>query len=134
MAGLFAWTMPRIVPQTPADQDQDSAGEEEVTTNPTAAAGAKAAVVLAMVGVRMAGAEAAILAGTVAVVVGKEVDRMAEDNHTTEVEANKVVVVPGMVSNNSTKVNKVAILDSCALGCGVNWRKGKTDYHSEIPN
>ena len=127
--------MPRIVPQTPADQDQDSAVEEEVTTSPTAvAAEGKAAVVLAMVEVRMVEVEAAILAGTAAVVVGKEVDRMAEDNHTTEVEASKVVVVPVMVSNNNTKVNKAAILDSCALSCSVNWRKGKTDYHSEIPN
>jgi len=108
------------VQQTPADQDQGLAVEEEVTTNHMAAAEAKVEAPLAMAEVLIVEVAAAMGAGTVGPEVDKEVDRMAEDSH-TEVEANRVVVA--MVSNNNTKVNKVAILDSFTLACGVERRK-----------
>ena len=130
--------MLRIVRQTPADQDQGSAVEEEVeevTTNPTAAAEDKAVGLPAMAEALIMEVEAAMVAGTVGAVVDKEVGRMAEDNRTEEVEANKVVVVAvAMVSNNNTKVNKVAILDSSALSCGVEVKGGRTNHHFEIPS
>jgi hypothetical protein len=50
--------------------------------------------------------------GTVARGVDK-VDRMAKDNRMEGAKANKAVMA--MVSNNNTKVNKVAIPDSLAL-------------------
>jgi hypothetical protein len=108
MGELSGWTMPRIVPQTLADQDQGSAVEvaEEATTNHMAAEEDKPAALQAMAEVHMAQVEAGMAEGMVAVEV---------DNHTVEVEANKVVVVVAMVSNNNTKVNKVAILDNPTL-------------------
>jgi hypothetical protein len=74
----------------------------------------KPAALQAMAEVHMAEVEAAMAAGMVAVEVDKEAHHMVEDNHTVEVEANKAVVV-AMVSNNNTKVNKVAILDNPTL-------------------
>lgn len=106
--------MPRIVPQTLADQDQGSA-VEVATTNHMAVVEDKPAALQAMAEVHMAQVEAGMAAGMVAVVVDKEAHHMVEDNHTVEVEANKEVVVVAMVSNNNTKVNKVAILDNPTL-------------------
>jgi hypothetical protein len=116
MGELSGWTMPRIVPQTLADQDQGSAVEvaEEATTNHMAAVEDKPAALQAMAEVHMVQVEAGIAAGMAAVEVDKEAHHMEEDNHTVEVEANKAVVV-AMVSNNNTKVNKVAILGSPTL-------------------
>src|SRR3954453_2688964 len=101
MGELSGWTMPRIVPQTLADQGQGSAVEvaEEATTNHMVAVEDKPAALQAMAEVHMAEVEAAMAAGMVAVEVDKEVRHMVEDNHTVEVEANKAVVV-AMVSNN----------------------------------
>jgi hypothetical protein len=113
MGELSGWTMPRIVPQTLADQDQGSA-VEVATANHMAAVEDKLAALQAMAEVHMVQVEAGIAAGLVAMEVDKEAHHMVEDNHTVEVEANKVVVV-AMVSNNNTKVNKVAILDNPAL-------------------
>ena len=109
--------MPRTVPQTPVDQDQDLA-VEVVITNHMGAVEVKAAALLDTAEVHMV--EAAIVVGLVAVEVDKEVDHMAEDNRIMEVEVNRpvVVAVVAMVSNNNTKVNKVAILDSLALSYG----------------
>ena len=109
--------MPRIVPQTLADQDQGSA-VEVATTNHMAVVEDKPAALQAMAEVHMAQVEAGMAAGMAAVEVDKEAHHMVEDNHTVEVEANKeeeVVVVVAMVSNNNTKVNKVAILDNPTL-------------------
>jgi hypothetical protein len=109
--------MPRIVPQTLADQDQGSAVEvaEEATTNPMAAVEDKSAALQAMAEVHMVQVEAGMAAVMVAVEVDKEAHHMVGDNHTAEVQANKAVVVAAMVSNNNTKVNKVAILGSPTL-------------------
>lgn len=108
--------MPRIVPQTLADQDQGSAVEvaEEATTNHMAAVEDKPAALQAMAEAHMVQVEAGMAAGLVAMEVDKEAHHMVEDNHTVEVEANKAVVV-AMVSNNNTKVNKVAILGNPTL-------------------
>jgi hypothetical protein len=112
--------MPRIVPQTLADQDQGSAVEvaEEATTNHMAAVEDKPAALQAMAEVHMvqveAGIAAGMAAGMAAVEVDKEAHHMEEDNHTVEVEANKAVVV-AMVSNNNPQVNKVAILGNPTL-------------------
>ena len=110
--------MPRIVPQTLADQGQGSAVEvaEEATTHHMAAVEDQPAALQVMAEVHMAQVEAAMAAGMVVVAADKEAHHMVEDNHTVEVEveANKAVVV-AMVSNNNTKVNKVAILDSPTL-------------------
>jgi hypothetical protein len=116
MGELLGWTMLRIVPQTPADQDQGSAVEvvEEATTHHMAAVEDQPAALQAMAEVHMAQVEAATAAGMVAVAADKEAHHMAEDNHTVEVAANKAVVV-AMVSNNNTKVSKVAILDNPTL-------------------
>jgi hypothetical protein len=105
----FEWTMPRIVPQTPEDQDQGLAvevGDREVTINPMAAAEEDKvadpmvrAVVVAMAN------KAAMVAGTVVVAVDKEVDPMAR------------AAVVAMVNNSNTKVNKVATPDSFTLSC-----------------
>ena len=71
------------------------------------------AALLAMAEVHMVQVEATMAAGMVVVAAAdKEVHHMVEDNHTVEVGANKAVVVVAMVSNNNTKVNKVAILDN----------------------
>lgn len=87
--------MPRTVPPTPEDQDQDLAvevAEEEVTTSHM------------VVVVHMVEGEATMVADTVAVdkEVMPEVDRMAE------VEANQATLA-AMV------INKVVILDSLGL-------------------
>jgi hypothetical protein len=73
------------------------------------------AALLAMAEVHMALVQAAMAAGMVVVAADKEAHHMVEDNHTVEVGANKAVVVVAMVSNNNTKVNKVAILDNPTL-------------------
>jgi hypothetical protein len=135
MGELSGWTMRRIVPQTLADQDQGSAVEvaEEATTNHMAAVEDKPAALQAMAEVHMVQVEAGMAAGMAAMEVDKEAHHMVEDNHTVEVEANKaVVVVVAMVSNNNTKVNKVAILDNPTL----SWRNrgNRMQRYFEIPN
>jgi hypothetical protein len=100
--------MPRIVPPTPEDQAQGSAaevGDQEVTTNPMAAAEDKAADPMARAAAAMVN-KAAIVAGTVAVAVAvdKEVDPLA-----------RAAVAVAMVNNSNTKVHKEAILDSLTL-------------------
>ena len=116
MGELSGWTMPRIVPQTLADQDQGSAAEvvEEATTHHMAAVEDQPAALQAMAEVHMVQVEAAMAADMVAVAADREAHHMAEDNHTVEVAANKAVVA-AMVSNNNTKVSKVAILDNSTL-------------------
>jgi hypothetical protein len=108
--------MPRIVRQTLADQDQGSAVEvaEEATTHHMVAVEDQPPALQAMAEVHMVQVEAAMVAGMVVVAADKEAHHMVEDNHTVEVGANKAVVV-AMVSNNNTKVNKVAILDNSTL-------------------
>jgi hypothetical protein len=95
------------------------------------------AALLAMVEVHMVQVEAAMAAGMVVVVADKEAHHMVEDNHTVEVGANKVVVVVAMVSNNNTKVNKVAILGKSHTQM-MNRRKGegknRMQRYFEIPN
>ena len=78
------------------------------------AVGDQPAALLAMAEVHMVQVEAAMAAGMAVVAADKEAHHMVEDNHTVVVGANKAVVV-AMVSNNNTKVNKVAILDNPTL-------------------
>jgi len=66
--------------------------------------------------------------------VDKEVGRTVADNHTAEVEANKVVAAAmDNNNNNHTKVSKVATRDSFILSCGVERGRGRRNMISRYP-